>query len=217
LKKQLIYLVRHGETEANRNDIYQGWRVNLPLNSKGKAQAHRLGRFLEKHGKQIGAIYTSPAKRAKNTAAIVAEHIAKPKTVSEIIIEKNLYEIDHGDWCGHMAEEVRKLWPKTAMEWWHGDQSKVKFPGGESIPNARKRIINAFENIIAKTPDKNILIVAHGGTNSIFISHLMGTKIFRPIKQDNTCLNIIERKFNEEVSTYKIKILLINGVFHLLR
>ncbi|MCB1223613.1 MAG: histidine phosphatase family protein, partial [Mesotoga sp.] len=66
-----IYFVRHGETEWNNSNRWQG-RSDIPLSEKGRKQAEITGTFLKEHVPSVAAIYSSDLKRAKETAEIIA-------------------------------------------------------------------------------------------------------------------------------------------------
>lgn len=218
--KQTIYLVRHGETDANVQNIYQGRGFDPPSNETGRDQVYRLAAFLEKEAGDTNTIYTSPLKRAMDTMAIIAHVLSKEgrldsegRLLPRMIIERDLYEIDHGDWDGKTYDYVKKIWPAIAGTWWHGNQNLVEFPNGESIVGARERVIAQFTKILEKNTEEKIIIVAHGGTNALILAHLLKTTFFRPIKQSNACLNIIERQMENGMESFKIA--LMNGTAHL--
>lgn len=220
MKTQLIYLLRHGRTKANYDDIYQGKKIDFPLDETGVMQAQKLGQYLLQHGHEIKQIYSSPAKRAMETSTIVA-HILSSRGTKDpegnlepvMFVNRDLNEIDHGEWDGKTPAEVKVIWPKIVKNWWYGDQEKVRFPGGESIKAARRRILSAVKFIL-RDQYENIAIVAHGGVNSIWLANLLDSKSFRPIRQFNTCINIIERSIEGRRQDFNIS--LINGTEHLL-
>ena len=219
--KQTIYLVRHGETDANVKSIYQGRGFDPPLNENGRGQVYRLADFLAKEATDTKIIYTSPLRRTMDTMAIIA-HVLSQKgdrdsegqLLPRMIIERGLAEIDHGDWDGKTIDEVKKIWPGILGLWQQGNQNFVEFPYGESVMKARERILSGFERILDKNCEEKIIIVAHGGTNSLILAHILKTTFFRPILQSNACLNIIERNFENDKNDFKIA--LMNGTAHLL-
>ena len=214
MQTQLIYLVRHGETDANLQNIYQ-------------EQVYKLAECLKNEAGKVNAIYASPLERALETAAILAHVLSNEHsnlknirvddegvTLPQIIIERGLAEIDHGDWDGKTVDEVKAIWPKILETWQNGNQNLVKFPNGDSVRSARKRVKSAFDNILNKNNEEKIIIVSHGGTNALILSHLLKTTYFRPIRQSNACLNIIERKIENNKNEFRI--LLMNSTAHLL-
>lgn len=220
MKKQTIYLVRHGETDANLNSIYQGCRFNPPLNETGAAQILCLANFLVKEAPDVRTIYTSPFQRTLDSMAIIANALSQKgergidgRLLPRMLIERGLAEIDHGDWDGYTFKKVKKRWPAISKQWQDGNQNLVKFPNGESVRGARKRVKNALNRILENDLEKQIIIVAHGGVNALILSHILETTFFRSIRQSNACLNIIERQIENKKESFKIA--LMNSTAHL--
>ena len=99
----MIYFVRHGETEWNREGRFQG-REDIPLNDSGVAQAHRPAEFFK--NRNISRIITSPLMRARETAGIIADAHVVPV---DIIPDERLTERDLGELSGKTGEERKKL------------------------------------------------------------------------------------------------------------
>lgn len=224
MKKRYIYLVRHGETDANKNDIYQGASMNPPLNKKGEKQVELLAKFLIQNYPDISKIVFSPAIRTLQTAHIIertyikfwnkvpnAEELWQHGCIGiSIATEKDLHEVDHGDWEGKTSTEVANQYPKLSKKWWRGDNPfEIEFPGGEKIKDAVKRIYGAFLMTLETHQDEHLVIVAHGGTNAIILSEILETQNFRRISQANTALNIIRQRDG----IFRIK--LVNSTAHL--
>jgi len=205
--KRYIYLFRHGETDANKNDIYQGKRVNPPLNEKGKMQVRFLAEFMATNYPKISTVVFSPALRTLQTAIEVARCVN-----ARIVVENNLHEIDHGDWEGKTSEEIGIEYPELSKKWWNGvNPLEIEFPNGEKIKDAIKRVRTAFFETLEKHQDEHLAISAHGGTNSIILGEILGAQNFRSIGQSNTALNIIRQKNG----IFRVK--LMNGTAHLLK
>lgn len=220
MQTQTIYLVRHGETDANLNSIYQGCRFNPPLNKTGAAQILCLANFLAKEAPDVRTIYTSPFQRTLDSMAIIANALSQKgekgidgRLLPRMLIERGLAEIDHGDWDGYTFKTVRKRWPAISKQWQEGNQNLVKFPNGDNIKNARKKAVNAFNRILEDNFEEQIIIVAHGGVNALILSNILNTTFFRPIRQSNACVNIIERRIENKKESFKIA--LMNSTAHL--
>jgi broad specificity phosphatase PhoE len=93
-----IVLVRHGETDWNRDNRFQG-HADPPLNDNGRAQARVLA--AELRTQRFAAAYTSPLRRAAETAAILADGLGL-----EAVPETSLKEVDVGSWTTHRRSEV---------------------------------------------------------------------------------------------------------------
>lgn len=149
-----LILVRHGETLSNRENRVQGI-TNTELSNYGHVQVVRLAESLKTI--PIEAIISSPLKRAYQTATAIGKfHTA------EIEIEKNLQEMDHGDFENVSIEELKKTHSPFINQWFNNPAS-VSMPNGESLYDVQIRAWSAIEKIIEK-PKKTILVVSHGMT-----------------------------------------------------
>lgn len=220
-KVRRLFLCRHGETEANEKGIYCGGKHDSPLTQEGKNQSALLGKALNNYYKFSGNfIFCSRRGRTIETANGISQFL-EPKP--NILTIEGLHEMDLGEWCGKTAEENQELFPREYAEWKSNIlKPSFRFPGGESMAEARKRMVNCF-NVIQKLwrdwGEKNdIIIVAHGGTNMIILAEIlrvqMGTFAYKSIRQDNTCLNIINYCENSKWRP-KIQIALVNSTHHL--
>jgi len=209
LKTQLIYLVRHGETNANKFNIYQGHGQDNSLNATGRKQAELLGKWLKLHKKVYptpSIIFTSPAKRALETTAIIKNELVGMAREPKIIVLPKLHEINHGHWEGLSDKQLKKKYPKP-YRLWRTNPMKMKFPKGETMKKAKKRILKVWRDEILEYQDGHILIVAHGGVNFQIINDVLESDKLRNTRQDNACLNIIELP--------RMRMALVNSTAHL--
>ncbi|MGN0676411.1 MAG: histidine phosphatase family protein [Ruminococcus sp.] len=144
-----IYSTRHGQTDYNLKDIIQGTTDN-ELNDTGISQAYELAEKVSQKA-DIDLIISSPMKRAYRTACIISE-----KNNLDIITDERLREWDYGRYEGM---------PRTASGF---AENKSQFgvrmgTDGESVLQLAHRVYSALDDIIKNYPDKNILIVCHGG------------------------------------------------------
>ena len=142
----MIYFIRHGETDYNKEHRYQG-HLDIPLNATGIMQAENARDKLS--GFIFDEIYSSPLSRAKKTAEIINE-----KQGAEIILDDRIKEIFGGTSQGQCLsnwteDEVKDLY-----------ENPKKF-GAESSEEFCERVVSFFKEI--ENTDKNVLIVAHGG------------------------------------------------------
>ena len=109
----VIFLVRHGETEWNRDRRYQGW-LDSPLTPEGIAQAEAIGRRLRLLPEAADAdIVTSPLGRARHTATIIAECLSDARGHRQPIrFDERLREISLGSWDGLGKREIRRRAPE---------------------------------------------------------------------------------------------------------
>ncbi len=178
-----LILVRHGETEFNRADVFRG-RLDLPLNERGWEQAEAAARYLSDLA--FDAFYSSPLKRSMETAeAIAAPHKGKVETLADFI------DVDYGEWSGKSVEEVREGWPDL-FALWTNDPGKLTFPGGESLAGVRDRLQRGLEDLAARNGGR-VLLVGHKLINRMIICIVLGLPtagIWR-VDQSNGAINVI--------------------------
>ena len=147
-----ILLARHGETDWNRDGIWQGW-ADPPLNETGRAQARALAEQLR--SVPFDAVYSSDLRRAHETAEIVAAPHAVP-----VVADAGLREIDIGSWSGLTRAEIDERFPT-------GER-----PDGETRDQHAARVLDAVERIARANPGRRILLVTHGGTMRALHGHV---------------------------------------------
>jgi broad specificity phosphatase PhoE len=183
-----LILVRHGATAANTTRPYtlQGVRPDSELVDAGVRQAQAAGRALLAF--PIRTIYSSPLRRARATA----ELIAAPQRLS-VIVEDGLVEADVGTWSGLTWEEVEHRWPREFAAF-HADAETNGYLGGENLAQVRDRVLPVVERLIAKHDDEMIAAVSHGVVNRVLLAHWLGLslRLSRQLPQDNTGFNVIE-------------------------
>ena len=145
-----IVLVRHGETDWNREHRFQG-HADTPLNEAGRRQARELAEMFR--GEGASAVYTSPLRRASETARIVAERIGLDAQALEA-----LREIDVGDWQGLTVDEVRTRFPERADVAWHNG-----WPNGETYDELAARVVPALHELGRRHAGENVVGVTHAG------------------------------------------------------
>jgi broad specificity phosphatase PhoE len=147
-----IVLVRHGETDWNRENRFQG-HADPPLNDRGRAQARQLASELR--AESFIAAYTSPLRRAHETAAIVAAELGL-----EPVSYDALMEVDVGSWSGLTRDEVGQRFPEGYARWLeygHG------WDDGESYEELGDRVVSGLLEIARMHPGERVLAVTHGG------------------------------------------------------
>ncbi len=152
MAQKKLYLVRHGKTLSNAEKIYAG-RSPEPLTADGAGEAEELGRKLRHL--PVGAIYSSPVRRAVQTAEIIAAPQGLPVT-----IEPGLTEILMGPWKGLSEDQVEKEFPEEyAM--WQTSPSRVKIAGRETLKEVQARAIDAIGRMLAGGGKREVLAVTH--------------------------------------------------------
>ena len=182
---RLIYLLRHGRIqnpgEARR---YIG-QLDAPLDPEGIRQAERLRERLLPSG--IQKFYCSDLERSRETARIIAGANA-----GGMVVCPELREIHLGEWEGLSFAEVVRRFPEK-FEARGRDIAYYRIAGGESFADCAKRVLPAYQKIIAESAD-SVAIVGHAGVNRLILCHLLGMPIanlFR-IVQDFASVNVIQ-------------------------
>jgi broad specificity phosphatase PhoE len=159
-------LVRHGETDWNRERRFQG-HADRALNELGREQARELAAELAGDG--IHAVYASPLRRAAETAAILAASLGL-----EVGFDARLMEIDVGSWSGLTRDEIERRFPDAWERWRAGDRG---WDGGETYDELAVRVLAALHDIAVSHPDETVLVVGHGGTVRSMLAHAARTSI----------------------------------------
>jgi broad specificity phosphatase PhoE len=165
-----LYLVRHGETLANREYRYIGSKDD-PLSPLGQTQALQLAEALSEM--PIAAVYSSPLQRSYNTALpIAAGHSLEVQRVND------LRECDFGIWEGLSRAEVLERSPEDSqrLREWERNTS-VAPPGGESFEALQQRVVAAVEPLAHAHPDQAIVLVSHVGSIKVLLSAALGAPL----------------------------------------
>jgi broad specificity phosphatase PhoE len=159
-----IILARHGETEWNVAEMFRG-RADIELNETGRQQAELLAEHLSEP--KIEAVYSSPLKRALDTAeAIARRHQLKVET------SPGLIDCDFGQWQSLPLKEVKDRYKELYRQWAESPHL-VKIPGGESLDGVRERALKVVNEIVARHQER-VVLVSHRVVNKVLICALLG-------------------------------------------
>lgn len=148
----IVILARHGETDWNRDGIWQG-HGDPPLNALGRQQAAALAdRFADD---SIDALYSSDLRRARETAEIVSRSIGLP-----ITLDHDLREIDIGSWSGLTRAQIEERFPG------------MERPDGETNEAFDARAVGAVRRIASAHAGQRVLAITHGGVVRALDRHL---------------------------------------------
>jgi broad specificity phosphatase PhoE len=162
-----LILVRHGQSQANAAGRWEGRRGDAELTYLGQAQAEATARQLAIEG-EIAALYTSPLRRASQTATIISTALGlRPAS------EDDLKEIDFGDLDGVTSEEMETLHPEVFVRWKDRTDMEFRWPGGERRADFFRRVTRACDQILKRHSSDKVVIVAHGGTIRACLAHLL--------------------------------------------
>src|SRR4051794_13580768 len=141
-----LLLVRHGETDWNRDHRVQG-HTDIPLNAAGLAQARELAESLS--DTRLEAVYSSDLARALQTAEAVARVQGLEVTVDPALREKNF-----GSWEGLTDVQIAQRFP---------DEARGRWGDGETTEEVAARVLAAIERIRGRHDGEPVLVVSHGG------------------------------------------------------
>ena len=159
LMETTIYLIRHAETDCNREGRYQGQR-DIPLNSFGKSQAIKLAQRLYDETVRIDAIYSSDLQRAKETALTVADRYNL-----KVNIDTDLRERYFGKIEGLKIDEVKSLYADFDIL----KCNEVNVYDIETYDSLKSRVYKAIYELCKRHINNNIVIVSHGSTINSFL------------------------------------------------
>src|SRR5262245_29729790 len=165
-----LLLVRHAETDWNRERRYQGW-TDTPLSEGGHAQAALAGRLLA--SERLGAVWSSPLRRARDTAAAIAK--AHGLTVRE---SPAFREMGFGEWEGLTVAEVGSRFPEVARVWRETPHLAV-FDGAERLEEVRRRALAGLAELRQAHDAETVCLVTHGVTARVLILEALGLGLDR--------------------------------------
>lgn len=141
----MIYFVRHGQTDWNKELKIQG-QQDVELNEEGMAEAKKLSEKLS--GVRFDVAFSSPLKRALKTAEAVYD--------GKIISDERLAERGFGNLEGKSldGDDFKRLWSLT---------EEYKLQGTESLENVFSRVESFVDFVRKNYPEKNVLAATHGG------------------------------------------------------
>jgi probable phosphoglycerate mutase len=171
----VIWLARHGETDWNVSPPRFMGSVDIPLNDRGREQAHALAAEVD----GIAAVWSSPLLRARETAEIVAAEYGL-----EVWVDDRLAESRRGAWEGRPIPEIAEQEPDAWAAWRLGG-AEFRFPGGESLGEHAARTAEALARVA--TGPVPALVVCHGGTIrcAVALQHERGLDAFHELEVPN--------------------------------
>jgi len=149
-----VILARHGQTDWNRDGIWQG-HGDPPLNDLGREQAAALAARLA--AEPVEALYSSDLRRASETAAFIATAAGVP-----VLLDSGLREMDVGSWTGITVEEARRRFERSEQ------------PDGETRDEFDARVVAALHRVASGHRNGRIVVVTHGGVARALQRHVLG-------------------------------------------
>lgn len=174
--KTLICLIRHGQTDWNKEMLIQG-TINNPLNDTGRSQAKVAANLLKEFNIDFDVLISSPLDRAYETMEIIKSNLKLTKSIETM---KNVQEREFGDLEGKkVCEESYRLMESNQVN------------GLETLSDLQKRAINALIEIGKKYPNKKVLVTTHSQIIKGALSYLIKDFDFKCVIT-NSSLNFFE-------------------------
>jgi len=179
-----IYLVRHGETDANVEKKYCG-QTDVDLNHKGLRDAASIAKVLK--NTTFDSIVSSDLKRTLKTAELInAYHHLEIELIPEF------REINFGKFENLTFEEIGLQYPEE-KEKMIKEKINYNFLEGESLKTLHKRVVGAFNKLLKEKENEDLLIVSHGGVIRMILTEILSGDInnYWSIEVDNTRISTI--------------------------
>ena len=201
-----VFLIRHGESEWNQSHRYTGQR-DLPLSNLGREQASRLAERLKDEG--LTAIYSSPLRRAYDTAAAIGRLAHLP-----VIAESGLKEINHGLWEGLTTRQVGEKFPSEYCRW-RTQPHTVVMPQGESLADVAERAETVLHRILAEQPGGTVAISSHDAVLRVLLLTALALPLdhFWTWDFENASVSVIEARHDVDAPSFHLTRL--NDTVHL--
>lgn len=188
---RVAYLIRHGQSDfdwaGERWASARGDQWNPPLSEKGREQATLLTKRLLVMDLEPFRVYSSPLRRAAETAEAFAREAG-----TEVTFDDELVEAHIGGWEGKPFEEIIESDPGIVHHIRHQRAIWHRAPGAEQGDRFRARVRDAVEGLLSKHPDENLLLFAHGGVINAYVGEVLGLRQEMFFLPENTSLNTVD-------------------------
>jgi probable phosphoglycerate mutase len=184
-----LYFTRHGESEANLLQEFSNRGFKHGLSVRGLEQAQQLAENLR--GARLTRAFSSPLKRAVQTAEIVVQALALPLEITD-----TLREYDCGVLEGRSDAASWAIYERVSQQWERGDWAAA-IPGGESLLDMRARFLPFIAGLPEQYPGENILLVGHGGLFRMVLPLLLANancNFFQQQPMQHTIPIVVERR-----------------------
>lgn len=178
----VLVLVRHGQSEWNKLNLFTGWR-DPDLTEQGVAEAERAGELLKAQGFHFDIAFTSVLYRANRTLDLILDKLGQ--TDLETVRDQALNERDYGELSGLNKDDARKRWGEEQVLLWRRSFD-IPPPGGESLKDTAARVLPFYKNRIwpELKAGRNVIVAAHGNSIRALIMYL----------EELSAMQIVERE-----------------------
>ena len=170
MKKSILVLVRHGQSEWNQKNLFTGWK-DPKLTHQGINEAVEAGKSLKAEDMNFDIMFTSDLFRAQETGRLILKEM--DQTDIPVVKHQSLNERNYGDLAGLNKDDARERWGEEQVHIWRRSFD-IPPPGGESLKNTAERVLPYFESEIMPKIDEglNVLIAAHGNSLRALVMQL---------------------------------------------
>lgn len=205
-----LLLIRHGETAANAERRMQG-HLDVPLSDRGLRESERLARRVAEL--PVAALYSSPLRRARQTADAIAEQLSL-----EIEERDELMERDVGSLSGLVWDEVMERYPEFIRARAEPNPT-IDVPGYELDDAFNLRVHTVLEAIIVVHPEQTVAVVTHGGVIASFCRQTLQIEAGRPAPFDigNGSITVFDIQDGEfdPLTRSRVRLMALNDTCHL--
>jgi len=186
-----ILFVRHGENPANLSGQLSHRDVDFSLTERGRLQAKAVAEHMAAgHEGSVDAVFSSPLRRARETAAVIGFVLGL-----EVEVLEELRELNVGDLEGRSDDDAWRIHDEIDAAWVNG-RAEGAFPGGEDLPTALGRFGGALRAIVERVGDGTAVVVGHGGLMRIGAANLFRDPATEPITDPIANASIIEMELS---------------------
>ena len=191
MTQRVLYLIRHGQSDfdwqGERWASARGEQWDPPLSERGAEQAALLAGRLLVMDLEPFVIYSSPLRRANETAEAFARLTGTDVTVDDELVEAHI-----GGWEGKPFEEIIGSDPEVVQHIRNQRAIWHRAPGAEGGDGFRARVRTAVDAIVDGHPGENVLVFAHGGVINAYVGDLLGLRQEMFFLPENTSLNSVD-------------------------
>lgn len=206
MKNKTIYLIRHGETDFNRQGVVQGSGINAELNEWGWAQASAF----------FNAYQHVPFDKIYTSALVRTQQSVKGFLDSGIAHEsyEGLNEISWGNREGRTPSSMDSQYYKDLVLAWRAGETSLAAEEGESPEDVLKRQLPVIETILSRPQERTIIVAMHGRAMRILLTSLLKKPLVEmdSFEHSNLCLYKLNYSYSEQEFTLEVA----NDITHLL-
>ena len=172
MKKSNLVLVRHGQSEWNKKNLFTGWK-DPKLTELGIEEAIKAGKLLKTKEMKYDIMFTSDLFRAQETGRLILENMNQLDI--PVIKNQSLNERNYGDLAGLNKDDAREKWGEEQVHIWRRSFD-IPPPGGESLKDTAERVLPYFHSEILPKAEEglDVLVAAHGNSLRALVMELEG-------------------------------------------